>query len=200
MLSQTANDAGDHRQFELKADHYAAFTLARMGAQLPDLLHAVDMIADENDGLEHPGRAKREAAVKEAFSDSVPGPIAEKPLSPTDPNFTLPQTNPNVRSPVRPPSSNACQTGNLLYDSQCASCDRLRLSIIESERNGNIAVGGRMSYYNNCTVNGILLVVPAPSASAKLSASDYQQCVQTRLQISEFEQVSKGTPGNAEAD
>jgi hypothetical protein len=184
----TTNNSGDLPQLELSADHYAAFTLARMGATLSELIRAVDMIADENDGHEHPGRLKREAAVREGYSDEHPV-IVEPPAADTGR-----KNPPQVQGPAFQQSSGACQTGNLVYDSQCASCDRQRLSILEAERNGTISAVGRMSFYNYCTAKGVQLGMPAPAASAKLSSSDYQQCVQTRLQIADFERSGKLAP------
>jgi hypothetical protein len=188
LFSHSLNDAGDRMQLEMNADRFAAFTLARMGAPLQDVLRAVDMIADERDIGQHPSRKSREAAVQEGYRNNMAQLPQDSGLPIRQPqSLRIPSVSP------APAGSASCKspTGDLSYESACASCDRLRGSILENERNGTVASGGRMSFFNSCTFKGINLAVPAPSPSAKLSDSDYRQCVQTRLQIADFEQSHK---------
>ena len=57
------------RQQELEADQFAAFVLAKLGADLNDVLGSVSMISDNDDIYStHPRRSKREEAIKKGYS------------------------------------------------------------------------------------------------------------------------------------
>ena len=56
------------RQQELEADQFAAFVLAKLGANLNDVLGSVSMISDNDDRYStHPRRSKREEAIKKGY-------------------------------------------------------------------------------------------------------------------------------------
>ena len=56
------------RQQELEADQFAAFVLAKLGANLNDAIDSVSMISDNDDIYStHPRRSKREEAIKKGY-------------------------------------------------------------------------------------------------------------------------------------
>ncbi|MCZ4317499.1 DUF4292 domain-containing protein [Aequorivita viscosa] len=61
------NDEGSKHQWELEADEFSGFILARMGSNLEDAQSAVSSLKNENATATHPAKADRLAAVEKGW-------------------------------------------------------------------------------------------------------------------------------------
>jgi hypothetical protein len=191
LHNHVLNGVGDALELEANADRFAAFALARMGASQQDLIAAVDSIADENDLVHHPGRVKREAAVRDGYQEYVNGLTAQHMVG------SSPQPTPPIVPWLTTESTTSvCDAthGDLAYQSKCNSCERQRAQILNQERNGTIDHLGRTSFYNACTWEHIDLPMPVPSRSATLSQNDIRDCMNGRISIANLESRGQTPP------
>jgi hypothetical protein len=63
--------AADQKRFELAADRVAGFTLAELGASVPDALASIVFIADPEETATHPGLCDRRRAFMEGFNKAA---------------------------------------------------------------------------------------------------------------------------------